>query len=95
MASTLRVIVISLVRALFEGEARSLYLYGDEGEYELLPFHFPLLGALPEGEIKITTPTNEIVYIGLRAGVFLMYENCCVIIVEEFDLDKAILQSRP
>lgn len=90
MASTLRLVVISLVRALFEGEVKSVYLYGDEGEYEILPFHFPLLGALPEGEFKITTATNEIVYIGLRAGVVLMNENSCVIIIEELDIEQAI-----
>ncbi len=90
MASKMRLQVVSLMRLLFDGDVRSVYLQGDEGEYELLPYHYPLLGALPEGEIKITTFTGDIVYIGLRAGVVLTNENACIIILEELDLEKAI-----
>ena len=78
---TFRLQVISLRRALFDGEVKSVYLSGDEGEYELLPFHYPLLGALPEREIKIA----EKGAIPLRAGVVLFRDNKCIIIIEESD----------
>lgn len=70
---------------LFDGEVPSVYLSGDEGEYELLPYHFPILGALPEGEVKIGGHDP----IPLRAGVVLFQENTCIIVIEEYDRDKA------
>lgn len=74
-----RLQVMSLRRVLFDGEVPSVYLSGDEGEYELLPYHFPLLGALPEGEIKIAEKGS----IPLRAGVVMFHNNKCTIIIEE------------
>jgi F-type H+-transporting ATPase subunit epsilon len=77
--STFRLQVLSLIRMLFEGEVESVYISGDEGEYELLPFHFPLLGAIPEGELKIAGHES----IPLRAGVVLFQDNQCIVIIEE------------
>ncbi len=79
MANTFKLQVLSLKRALFDGEVKSVQLVGDEGEYELLPFHYPLLGALPQGEIKIFEKGN----IPLRAGVVMFQHNRCTIIIEE------------
>lgn len=73
--------IVSLKRMLFNGEVESVYLSGDEGEYELLAYHYPLLGALPEGEIKIHGHEN----IPVRAGVVLFQDNSCTIILEEMD----------
>ena len=77
--ATFRLQVLSLRRMLFNGEVKSVYLSGDEGEYELLPFHYPLLGALPEGEIIVAEHGS----IPLRAGVVLFQNNTCTIIIEE------------
>ena len=76
---TFRLQVMSLRRMLFDGDVKSVYLSGDEGEYELLPFHYPLLGALPEGEIKIAEKGS----VPLRAGVVMFQNNRCTIIIEE------------
>jgi F0F1-type ATP synthase epsilon subunit len=73
--------IMSLVRSLFEGEVESVYLFGDEGEYELLAYHYPLLGALPEGEIHIKGHEP----IPIRAGAVLFEANRCVILVEELN----------
>jgi len=82
---TFRLQVVSLMRLLFDGDVKSIYLSGDEGEYELLPYHYPLLGALPEGEIRIHGHNS----IGLRAGVVSFKENTCLILIEELDLELA------
>lgn len=79
MHLTFRLQIMSLRRVLFDGEVKSVYLSGDEGEYELLPFHYPLLGALPEGEIKISEKGS----VPLRTGVVMFQSNRCVIIIEE------------
>lgn len=89
--STFRLQILSLIRMLFEGEVESVYISGDEGEYELLPFHYPLLGAIPEGEIKIAG--HEAV--PLRAGVVLFQDNQCIIIIEELDRSAIREEKKP
>lgn len=84
--TTFRLQVLSLIRMLFEGEVESVYLSGDEGEFELLPFHYPILSALPEGDIKIANHDP----IPLRAGVMMFQDNQCIIIIEE--LEKAVVR---
>ena len=79
MSNTFRLQILSLRRVLFDGEVKSVRLSGDEGEYELLPFHFPLLGALPEGEVVIAEKGT----VPLRVGVVMFQHNHCTIIVEE------------
>lgn len=83
---TFRLQVLSLVRTLFDGEVPSVYLFGDEGEYELLPFHYPLLGALPEGKLRIAGHDP----IPIRAGAVLFEANRCIILVEELNTQEFI-----
>ncbi len=90
MAKTFRLRVMSLIRTLFDGEAESVYLTGDEGEYELLPFHYPLLGALPESEIRIAKHES----IPVRAGVISFVDNQCVILIEEMNALEVLKQKR-
>ena len=78
---TFRLQILSLRRVLFDGEVELVHVWGDEGEYDLLPFHYPLLGALPEGEVQIKGHPN----VPLRTGVLLFKDNRCTIIVEEKD----------
>ena len=77
---------MSLIRTLFDGEVESVYLFGDEGEYELLPFHYPLLGALPEGEIKVAGHEG----IPIRAGVVSFMDNQCSIVIEEVNAAEVL-----
>lgn len=66
---------------LFDGDVKSVYLRGDEGEFELLPYHYPLMAALPEGVVKI----REHDPIPIRSGVVMFNENRCTIICEEVE----------
>jgi len=81
---TFRLQIMSLIRTLFDSEVQSVYLCGDEGEYELLPYHHRLLGALPEGMIFVKGHDS----IPLRTGVVLFEHNRCLIIIEEMDVSK-------
>ena len=75
--------VTSVVRTLFSEQVESVFLSGDEGEYELLPHHYPLMGALPEGEIKIAGFDP----IPLKGGIVVFLNNQCTIIMEEFQTE--------
>lgn len=79
--SFFRLQVVSLKSLLFDGDVRSVYLRGDEGEFELLPYHYPLMAALPEGKIKIMDHDS----IPIRSGVVMFNENRCTIICEEIE----------
>lgn len=85
-----RLQVASLRRMLFDSEVESVYLSGDEGEFELLAYHHPLLGALPEGLVKIYGHPS----IPVRAGAVMFTENTCVIIIEEMDPSQVALRFR-
>lgn len=78
---TFRLQVMSLKRMLFNENVESVFLTGDEGEYEMLPYHHPLLGALTEGEVK----ARGFAPIPLRGGVVLFKDNTCIIVIEESD----------
>ncbi|PIQ84964.1 MAG: hypothetical protein COV74_10195 [Candidatus Omnitrophica bacterium CG11_big_fil_rev_8_21_14_0_20_45_26] len=76
---TFRLQVMSLRRILFDAEVEEAHMFGDEGEYDLLPYHYPLMGALPEGEIKVKGHGG----VPLRAGVVMFQNNRCIVIIEE------------
>ena len=72
-------LVISPNNLIFEDEVSSLFLTGDRGEYELLPYHYPLLGVLKKGNIIIDWKKR----ISINGGVVRFYANECVIMIEE------------
>lgn len=47
------VTLLDQAHVIFDGVARSVVLPGDEGEFEVLDFHKPVVSALKRGEIII------------------------------------------
>ena len=70
--------ILSLRGVVFEEEVESVYLFGTEGEFELLPFHSTLLAAIPEGAIHIANFPS----IPVKIGVVMFRENKCTILAE-------------
>ncbi|MBF0479855.1 MAG: hypothetical protein HQL26_10265 [Candidatus Omnitrophica bacterium] len=81
-----RCIILSPNRIIYENEVNSLFLKGDRGEFEILAYHYPILGVLVEGDIVI----NGNSYIPIKGGVLRFYANECTIMVEE-EMQKAKL----
>ncbi|MBI4549789.1 MAG: hypothetical protein HY714_02570 [Candidatus Omnitrophica bacterium] len=79
--------VMSLKGLLFDEQVESVYLNGDDGEFEVLPFHYPMMASLPEGEIKIAGHEP----IPLKVGVLKFDGNECTIIMEESESTKTML----
>ena len=75
---TFRLQVLSMRGLIFEEPVESVYLSGVEGEFELLAFHYPLMAALPEGDIKIAHHEK----IAIKVGVVMFKDNECTILVE-------------
>jgi F-type H+-transporting ATPase subunit epsilon len=45
--------ILNQEKTMFEGVAMSVILPGDEGEFEVLTFHWPIVSLLTKGEIVI------------------------------------------
>jgi F0F1-type ATP synthase epsilon subunit len=78
-----RCVILSAKRLVFEGEVNSLFITGDRGEYELLAYHYPLIGVV-KGDIVIDWTKR----LTVRGGVVRFFANECNIIVEEAALVK-------
>ena len=76
---TFKLRVYSLRGVWFDGQVESVYLLGDEGEFEILAFHYPLLSSLPEGQINIADHDP----IPIRVGIVMFQGNTCTIVIEE------------
>ncbi len=75
----LKVTIINPKRTIFEGEAKSVFLPGQEGEFEVLEFHKSIISLLRQGEI-IIDGINSVV---ISKGVMRLYRNELVALVEE------------
>lgn len=83
MAGTYRAnfkcIILSPKNVIFENNVNSLFILGDRSEYELLAYHYPLIGLLQKGDIIIDWTRR----IPVRSGILRFFANECTILVEE------------
>jgi F-type H+-transporting ATPase subunit epsilon len=49
----IRLIILNPKETLFEGNTESVLLPGDKGDFEILPFHKPIISLLRKGTIVI------------------------------------------
>lgn len=78
MAANFLLEVFSLKGLVFSEHVESVYLSGTEGEFELLPYHYPLMASLDQGDIIIKGYDP----LPIRLGVVMFRDNQCTIIVE-------------
>jgi F0F1-type ATP synthase epsilon subunit len=76
---TFKCTIISPNRVVFEREVESVFLTGDRGEYELLAYHYPLLGVLLKSDVVIDGKEA----VSINGGVVRFFANECTIMVEE------------
>lgn len=75
----LNVLVVTPIRVLFEGNAESVIFPGEQGVFEVLPYHKPLLSRLISGSVII----NHNYVFPIRRGVAGVHSNKATVIVEE------------
>jgi F0F1-type ATP synthase epsilon subunit len=71
--------VITQGRVLFEGEARSVFLPGSTGEFEILELHKPIISLLKKGSIVIDWKKK----IPIARGAVRMSGDELVAVIEE------------
>lgn len=71
--------VISPNRLIYQNDVQTVFLTGDRGEYELLAYHYPLIGVLKKSNIIINWKER----VPIQGGVVRFFANECTIMVEE------------
>ncbi len=74
----LEVIILSAEKVIFEGKAKGIVLPGNEGVFEILPFHQPLFSRLLKGNIMIDGQL-----IPIQRGLVKVKDNKATILIEE------------
>ena len=74
-----RCIILSPKNLIFENVVNSLFIIGDHSEYELLAYHYPLIGLVQKGDIVVDWKQR----IPVRSGILRFFANECTILVEE------------
>ena len=75
----LEVTILSPREVIFEGSAKSIMLPGEQGVFELLPFHKNIISRLTGGNIIIDNKK----LVPIKRGVIKLERNVSTIIVEE------------
>jgi F0F1-type ATP synthase epsilon subunit len=76
-----RCVILSPKNLIFENEVNSLFIMGDRSEYELLAYHYPLIGLVQKGDIIIDWKRR----VPINSGILRFFANECTILVEETD----------
>ena len=64
---------------IYENEVQSVFLTGDHGEYELLPYHYPVLGILKRSHIILDWKES----VSIKMGLIRFFANDCIILIEQ------------
>jgi len=79
--STFKLSVMTPESLLYQGQVESAFFTGDQGEYEILPYHYPVLGILSSGNIII----NWREAVPIKFGLLRFFANDCIVLVEELE----------
>jgi len=74
----LQVTVLSRKEVMYEGFAGSVFLPGEYGEFEVLPFHSPIISVLEKGKLRI-----DDLFFEIRGGFAKMDDNNKLLIMLE------------
>ena len=88
--TTFKLTIMTPDALVYEGYIYSVFITGDKGEYELLPYHYPVLGVLKEGNIIINWEFN----VPIKVGVVRFFANDCIILMEQAAQLKRRIQKK-
>jgi F0F1-type ATP synthase epsilon subunit len=77
--ATFKLTIMTPDALIYQKEVESVFFTGDRGEYELLPYHYPVLGILKEGHIII----NWHEAVPIKFGLLRFFANDCIVLIEE------------
>ena len=74
-----RLTILNPKHVLYEGEARSVFVPGDRGEFEILPMHAPIVSLLKPGKVIVDWERTILI----KNGMLKFDHDECMILVEE------------
>lgn len=74
----LDVTVLSPTQVLFEGKARNMIVPGEQGVFEVMPFHKRILSRLVSGTMRVEDRSFS-----MRRGIIKVNQNRVTVIMEE------------
>jgi len=80
-APTFKISIMTPDALLYQKEVESAFFSGDKGEYELLAYHYPVLGILAQGNIIL----NWQEAVPIKFGIVRFFANDCIVLVEELE----------
>ena len=75
----MQVTILNPKHVVFDGEAKSVFLPGDQAEFELLDYHAPIVSLLRPGHVVLDWERA----IKIKQGMVRFDDNECVILIEE------------
>ena len=75
----MKLVVLNPKHVIYEGEAKSVFLTGDQAEFEILDHHVPIVSLLRPGQVVVDGETT----IDIKRGMVKFFNNECMILVEE------------
>lgn len=73
------IIILNPKKVLFEGMGKSVFLQGDRGEFEVMPYHCSIVSLLKAGSISIDAKKR----LKIKGGIAKFHNNELVVLVEE------------
>jgi F-type H+-transporting ATPase subunit epsilon len=72
------IVIYTTEKAIFEGKAKNIIFPGEQGVFEVLPYHKPLLTRLVSGKVVV----DEHVF-PIRCGIVGINHNKATVVIEE------------
>lgn len=74
----MKVTILSPKSVVYEGEVKSIFLPGEEAEFEILEHHAPIVSLLRNGFITMDWETH----VPIKKGIVRFEDNECMILAE-------------
>ncbi|MDD5438965.1 MAG: hypothetical protein PHS37_02125 [Candidatus Omnitrophica bacterium] len=86
---TFRFMVMNAKKLIYKAEVSSVIFTGDKTEYEVMPYHSPLMGILKPGHILV----DHTLLIPVRKGLVKFLNNECTVLAEEIrDANEPVVE---
>jgi F-type H+-transporting ATPase subunit epsilon len=86
MASSDKALTIDIVtpqKLFFSGEVSSIIAPGQDGLFQILKGHAPLLAALKSGKVKLSLPDKSVQSFQIDDGFFEVSNNKAILLTED------------
>lgn len=74
--------IITPDKSLYQGEVTLVQFPGQEGSFEILPSHAPMIAALQAGVIRFIESNNETKTIEVKGGVVEVLKDKVLVLVD-------------